>query len=67
MEGFAEMVVPGRLMVNLLPSLRHVPGWLPGTGWKKELEKLSVLSTRILTKPFDDVKARVVGANGPPF
>ncbi|KAH6919288.1 cytochrome P450 [Coprinopsis sp. MPI-PUGE-AT-0042] len=59
MEGFAEMVVPGRLMVNLLPILRHVPGWLPGTGWKKELEKLSVLSKRILTKPFDDVKARV--------
>lgn len=59
-EGFTELAIPGRLLVNLIPALRHVPDWFPGTGWKKVLATLGVRSRRIVTQPFDDVKARVV-------
>ncbi|EAU89003.2 cytochrome P450 [Coprinopsis cinerea okayama7 len=45
-EGFAELVVPGRLLVNNFPALRHVPDWFPGTGWKRELARLRQLSKR---------------------
>lgn len=35
MDKFARAAVPGAFMVDLFPFLKHLPDWMPGTGWKK--------------------------------
>ncbi|RXW14495.1 hypothetical protein EST38_g11359 [Candolleomyces aberdarensis] len=39
--GFADAVVPGRYLVNIFPSLKHVPSWFPGAGFKRFLGSLA--------------------------
>ncbi|KDN35143.1 hypothetical protein RSAG8_11831, partial [Rhizoctonia solani AG-8 WAC10335] len=35
--GYA--LLSSNYLVNVIPALRHVPGWLPGTEWKREAVK----------------------------
>ncbi|KAH6910222.1 cytochrome P450 [Coprinopsis sp. MPI-PUGE-AT-0042] len=58
-QGFMDAFAPGRLLVGILPSLRHVPSWLPGAGWKRNLQELAILADEIKTKPFEEAKARL--------
>lgn len=36
---FSNIVVPGRYMVELLPSLRFLPSWLPGARFKRDAKR----------------------------
>ncbi|RPD62673.1 CyP450 monooxygenase [Lentinus tigrinus ALCF2SS1-7] len=36
LEGL-QALTPGKYLVEFLPFLQHLPGWLPGTGFQKEL------------------------------
>ncbi|RXW18855.1 hypothetical protein EST38_g6998 [Candolleomyces aberdarensis] len=54
--GFADAVVPGRYLVNIFPSLRHVPSWCPGAGFKIFLESLARISFKTLYPPFEEAK-----------
>ncbi|KAF8879055.1 cytochrome P450 [Infundibulicybe gibba] len=47
MQQFTIITAPGAFLVDLLPSLRHIPSWFPGGGfhhkarwWAKDLENL---------------------------
>ncbi|TEB29717.1 cytochrome P450 [Coprinellus micaceus] len=40
-EGFGEAIKPANFLVNIFPSLRYVPDWFPGTGWKRHLKELA--------------------------
>ena len=62
-QRFSETTVPGRLLVNSFPFLRHVPDWFPGTQWKQILKEVAVISNRVVSKPFADAKIRLVGAH----
>ncbi|CAE6466716.1 unnamed protein product [Rhizoctonia solani] len=31
--------ISSNYLVNIVPALRHVPDWFPGTGWKREASK----------------------------
>lgn len=35
MAQFSEVTAPGRWLVDSLPFLRHLPSFVPGTGFKK--------------------------------
>ncbi|CAE7210616.1 unnamed protein product, partial [Rhizoctonia solani] len=35
----AYAAITSNYLVNLIPALRHVPDWFPGTGWKREASK----------------------------
>ncbi|KAH6916316.1 cytochrome P450 98A3 [Coprinopsis sp. MPI-PUGE-AT-0042] len=58
-EGFLTYAAPGRLLVSTFPSLRHVPSWFPGAGWKRIIEHLGDLTEEILNEPFDAVEGRL--------
>lgn len=60
LEGFLTYAAPGRLLVSVFHSLRHVPEWFPGAGWKRILKNLGHLSDKVRSEPFDAVEARVV-------
>ncbi|KAJ8112006.1 hypothetical protein ONZ43_g5491 [Nemania bipapillata] len=35
LEQFADATVPGAWLVDIIPALKYVPEWMPGTGWKQ--------------------------------
>ena len=61
-QGITTVLVPGRFLVNSFPILRHVPTWLPGTGWKKFLQELAILAEEVTVTTFEDAKQRIVRA-----
>lgn len=36
---FSNIIVPGRYMVELLPSLSFLPSWLPGARFKRDAKR----------------------------
>ncbi|KAH6899258.1 cytochrome P450 98A3 [Coprinopsis sp. MPI-PUGE-AT-0042] len=58
-DRFADLLTPGHLMVDLIPALRHVPSWMPGAGWKREIESIRKLAVKVVNVPYDDTKERL--------
>jgi hypothetical protein len=55
-QGFHKAAAPGRYLVNYFPSLRHIPSWFPGAGFKRHLEGLSQMSFNTIHQPFEEAK-----------
>ena len=62
-DSFASLLVPGKLMVDLIPSLRHVPSWMPGAGWKREIARIRALAAKVANEPFDAAKEQLVSTS----
>ncbi|KAJ3563986.1 hypothetical protein NP233_g8588 [Leucocoprinus birnbaumii] len=58
-KGFADAVVPGRYLVTTFPAMKYIPGWLPGTGWKKVGQRFAALNQLVSRRPFDYVKEKI--------
>ncbi|TFK23816.1 O-methylsterigmatocystin oxidoreductase [Coprinopsis marcescibilis] len=58
-ERFSVTSVPGNLLVNVFPILRHVPDWFPGTAWKKYLKEGAVINKRLVPQPYYQAKDRL--------
>ncbi|EAU89623.1 hypothetical protein CC1G_02512 [Coprinopsis cinerea okayama7 len=56
--GFTEYSTPGRLLVSTFPSMRLIPSWFPGAGWKRALNELADLSDYVYEKPWEDTLER---------
>lgn len=52
----SEAAVPGAFLVDLFPSLKHVPEWMPGAGFKKKAKEWRKLSEAMINVPYDMVK-----------
>ncbi|KAH8879294.1 cytochrome P450 [Thozetella sp. PMI_491] len=59
MANFSEAAVPGAWMVDLIPSLKYLPDWLPGTGFKKIAREWSKVSEETPEIPLKYVQARM--------
>jgi hypothetical protein len=59
-EGFGEAIKPANFLVNIFPSLRYVPDWFPGTGWKQHLKELAVMAGKMRWQSFEDAKTNAV-------
>ncbi|KAH6899259.1 cytochrome P450 98A3 [Coprinopsis sp. MPI-PUGE-AT-0042] len=55
----SALLTPGHLMVDLIPALRHVPSWMPGAGWKREIESIRKLAVKVVNVPYNDAKERL--------
>lgn len=53
--------IPGRYLVNSFPLLKHVPEWMPGAGFQRELREIAELNQKILNTPFEEARAKMVG------
>ncbi|KAJ2926997.1 hypothetical protein H1R20_g10103, partial [Candolleomyces eurysporus] len=58
MLGFCEAAVPGRFLVNVFPSLRHIPSWCPGAGFQRFLGNLAQISFKTRYLPFEEANGR---------
>ncbi|KAI0659781.1 O-methylsterigmatocystin oxidoreductase [Cubamyces menziesii] len=50
--GLSEAFEHGAFIVELLPWLRHVPNWVPGTAWKKRLVRWKAQYSALVETPF---------------
>ncbi|KAG1742796.1 cytochrome P450 [Suillus paluster] len=57
---------PGRWLVEVIPSLRFVPSWFPGAGFKRVAFDLGQKRSRIDTIPFDWTKQQIKSGNYAP-
>lgn len=55
-----EAAVPGAFLVDSIPSLKKVPEWIPGAGFKKKAREWRVLSQKMVTLPFKAAKSNIV-------
>ncbi|KAJ2918168.1 hypothetical protein MD484_g2258, partial [Candolleomyces efflorescens] len=55
-QGFIEAAMPGRFLVNIFPSLRHIPSWFPGAGFQRFLADLARKSFETQYPPFEEAK-----------
>ncbi|TFY60735.1 hypothetical protein EVG20_g7315 [Dentipellis fragilis] len=59
-------VFPGATAVNVFPFLRHLPGWLPGLGFKPFAARCTELTTNMKNAPWEFVKQGMAdGTAGP--
>ncbi|KAI1170366.1 cytochrome P450 [Nemania sp. FL0916] len=56
MKKFARAAVPGAFMVDIIPFLKHVPGWMPGTAFKRTARQWASELLNVAEKPFAFVK-----------
>lgn len=52
MLASASAAVPGKWLVDIFPSLKHVPEWFPGAGFKTQAKEWKDLWTKFRTKFF---------------
>ncbi|TFK36284.1 cytochrome P450 [Crucibulum laeve] len=59
LRGLAEAGIPGRFLVDLLPSLKYVPEWMPGASFKRMAKHWKEVNGKMGGKPWDDVKEKM--------
>ncbi|KAJ1300372.1 hypothetical protein OPQ81_005191 [Rhizoctonia solani] len=52
--------------VNIFPGLKHVPEWVPGTGWKHTARKWRVEKEKALNEPYEWTKAQIAAGTSEP-
>lgn len=53
-------LIPGASLLNIIPALRFLPSWLPGTGFLKIATETRELTTQMKEVPFQWVENNVV-------
>ncbi|KAH9929104.1 cytochrome P450 [Epithele typhae] len=51
--SIVDGLVPGKFMVQYFPFLRHLPSWLPGTGWQRQLAQWREENHSAITMPYE--------------
>ncbi|KAJ7692267.1 cytochrome P450 [Mycena rosella] len=57
MEGLALGGVPGQYLVDAIPTLKYIPAWLPGAGFK--------LTQQSVVLPFEEAKRKIATGKAP--
>ncbi|KAI9433755.1 cytochrome P450 [Lactarius indigo] len=52
----SRLILPGAILVNHLPFLRHIPSWVPWFNYESLAQKGRELSSRMMNEPFNFVK-----------
>ncbi|KAF2743711.1 cytochrome P450 [Sporormia fimetaria CBS 119925] len=61
MEDFADAGVPGKYVVDVMPFLDYLPGWFPGTAFKKVAKAYHARLSQSTEQPYQFVKQEMVG------
>ena len=50
--AMATAAAPGKYLVNIIPVLKHIPGWIPGVTFKKAGQKIREQMFQIIELPY---------------
>ncbi|CCO29706.1 O-methylsterigmatocystin oxidoreductase Short=OMST oxidoreductase [Rhizoctonia solani AG-1 IB] len=68
MSAVSEAILPGRWLVETIPSMRYIPSWFPGATFKRKAEKWAKMTAKHRQGPFDYVlKHMIEGTAEPSF
>jgi len=65
-EQFSLSTAPGGFLVNLVPSLRHLPAWFPGAGFKRTAVLWAKSLTNMVEQPYQLVKQKMAAGTAEP-
>ncbi|THG94402.1 hypothetical protein EW145_g8146, partial [Phellinidium pouzarii] len=63
---FSIAVIPGKWLIDVMPFLRYVPDWLPGTGFKRTAMRWKRSLTELAEKPHAFVKQQMASGTAIP-
>ncbi|KAK0209261.1 cytochrome P450 [Desarmillaria ectypa] len=63
MDQFSLSTAPGGFLVNIIPILRHVPGWLPGARFKRTAREWASTLNDFMERPHNYVKQEMAAGN----
>lgn len=55
-----EFTVPGKFLVEAIPALQWLPGWLPGAGFKQQAATASIQIRSFIRQVFEAGKSKIV-------
>ncbi|KAF8594597.1 cytochrome P450 [Ceratobasidium sp. AG-I] len=61
MSRLSVAALPGNFYVNIIPWLKYVPTWLPGTTWKRNVHAWRAEKEEMLNRPYEWTKAQMAG------
>ncbi|KAF7368174.1 Cytochrome P450 [Mycena venus] len=68
MHDLSNASIPGAFLVDTFPSLKYVPSWFPGTGFKRKAKEWRKVVREVLEKPFHETKRNItMGTAQPSF
>ncbi|KAK7983339.1 hypothetical protein PG989_010741 [Apiospora arundinis] len=59
MEQFSKAMIPGAWLVDMIPQLRYLPDWMPGTGFKKTAKAWKATLIDTVEKPHALVRKQM--------
>ncbi|KAF2851313.1 cytochrome P450 [Plenodomus tracheiphilus IPT5] len=59
MSDFGDATVPGKYLVDVMPFLRLLPDWCPGTGFKAKARRMAKQLDRTVEQPYRYVKQQM--------
>lgn len=65
-EQFSLSTAPGGFLVNLIPLLRRLPDWFPGTGFKRTAREWASTLHEMIEAPHQYVKDQMAAGAAPP-
>jgi cytochrome P450 len=67
-DKFTQSAVPGAYLVDMLPWLKHVPGFIPGTAFQQRARQWAHELEQVTEQPYAFVKHQMAqGVNEPSF
>lgn len=66
LDFLVQASLPSNFLVNLFPSLRHVPEWFPGAGWKRAARKWREHQREVVKEIYDWTKTRIASGEREP-
>jgi len=68
MENFTQVATPGSFLVDVFPSLKHLPAWFPGTGFQRYAAIWRHRVQQLAHEPMPTVKKNMAaGTHAPCF
>ncbi|KAH7317530.1 putative CyP450 monooxygenase [Rhizoctonia solani] len=65
LDHLCDAGIPGNFMVNIMPWLRYIPEWIPGTGWKKTVREWRKEKDEMVDAPFNYTKRQIAEGVAP--
>jgi hypothetical protein len=55
-----EIITPGANFIDVLPILKYLPTWAPGTSNNRKAKEYSYMSERCRSAPFNEALSKLV-------
>ncbi|KAI0092608.1 cytochrome P450 [Irpex rosettiformis] len=65
-DDFVALCAPGAFLVDVMPWLKHVPSWFPGTGWQRKAAEMHKNLINGTEEPYQWTKLQIASGNAHP-